>query len=138
MTPPRLHLRDRAGAGASEIAGGNSTSARFDLRRRALSPPAQIEPGGLSLADYDISFAAGPSALRVEHRLDGPVKCRAEPVAAKQVFSATPVELFTQEVNSETHNIVQVRRESRFHVVSRRGCTYMTAGTFAGLLLRPA
>jgi len=70
--------------------------------------PVQILPDGLSLADYDISFAAGVSALRVEHRTDGPVKCRAEPVARKQVFSETPVELYTQEVDEETHNIVQL------------------------------
>ena len=46
--------------------------------------PVQILPEGLSLSEYDISFAAGPSALRVEHRTDGPVKCRAEPAAQKQ------------------------------------------------------
>jgi len=70
--------------------------------------PVQILPEGLSLSEYDISFAAGPSALRVEHRTDGPVKCRAEPAAQKQVFADSPVELYTQEVDEETHNIVQV------------------------------
>jgi len=70
--------------------------------------PVQILPEGLSLAEYDISFAAGAAALRVEHRQDGPVRCRAEPAAQKQVFSDTPVELYTQEVDPETHNIVQV------------------------------
>ena len=70
--------------------------------------PVQILPEGLSLAEYDISFAAGAAAMRVEHRLDGPVRCRAEPAAQKQVFSETPVELYTQEVDAETHNIVQV------------------------------
>jgi len=70
--------------------------------------PVQILPEGLSLAEYDISFAAGAAALRVEHRLDGPVRCRAEPAAQKQVFSETPVELYTQEVDADTHNIVQV------------------------------
>jgi len=70
--------------------------------------PVQILPEGLSLADYNISFAAGVSALRVEHRLDGPVKCRAEPVPRKQVFADTPLELYTQELDEETHNIVQV------------------------------
>lgn len=70
--------------------------------------PVQILPEGLSLAEYDISFAAGISALRVEHRADGPVKCRAEPAARKEVFSETPVELYTQEINEETHNIVQL------------------------------
>jgi len=70
--------------------------------------PVQILPEGLSLAEYDISFAAGAAALRVEHRTDGPVRCRAEPAAQKQVFSDTPVELYTQEVDPETHNIVQV------------------------------
>jgi len=70
--------------------------------------PVSIEPSGLSLAEYEISFAAGAAALRVEHRSDGPVKCRAEPAAQKQVFSDTPVELYTQEVDEETHNIVQV------------------------------
>ena len=68
----------------------------------------QILPEGLSLAEYDISFAAGAAALRVEHRHDGPVRCRAEPAAQKQVFSDTPVELYTQTVDEETHNIVQV------------------------------
>ena len=43
--------------------------------------PVQILPEGLSLAEYEISFAAGAAALRVEHRQDGPVKCRAEPAA---------------------------------------------------------
>ena len=57
---------------------------------------------------YEISFAAGAAALRVDHRLDGPVKCRAEPAAQKQVFSDTPVELYTQAVDEETHNIVQL------------------------------
>ena len=70
--------------------------------------PVQILPDGLSLADYDISFAAGAAGLRVEHRTDGPVKCRAEPAAAKQVFAESPVELYTHEVDAETHNIVQV------------------------------
>jgi len=70
--------------------------------------PVQILPEGLSLAEYDISFAAGAAALRVEHRHDGPVRCRAEPAAQKQVFSDTPVELYTQTVDEETHNIVQV------------------------------
>jgi len=72
------------------------------------SEPVQILPEGLSLAEYDISFAAGAAALRVEHRHDGPVKCRAEPAAQKQVFASTPVELYTQEIDGETHNIVQV------------------------------
>jgi len=70
--------------------------------------PVQIEPEGLSLSEYEISFAAGVSALRVEHKQDGPVKCRAEAAAQKQVFSETPVELYTQEIDAETHNIVQV------------------------------
>jgi hypothetical protein len=70
--------------------------------------PVQILPEGLSLAEYDISFAAGAAAMRVEHRLDGPVRCRAEPAAQKQVFASTPVELYTQEIDPETHNIVQV------------------------------
>ena len=70
--------------------------------------PVEILPSGLSLAEYDISFAAGAHALRVEHRIDGPVKCRAEPAAQKQVFASTPVELYTQEIDPETHNIVQV------------------------------
>ena len=70
--------------------------------------PVEILPHGLSLADYEISFAAGAAALRVDHRLDGPVKCRAEPAAQKQVFSDTPVELYTQAVDEETHNIVQL------------------------------
>jgi hypothetical protein len=70
--------------------------------------PVQILPEGLSLADYDISFAAGVSAMRVEHTTDGPVKCRAEPVARKQVFSETPLELYTQEIDESTHNIVQL------------------------------
>jgi len=70
--------------------------------------PVQILPEGLSLAEYDISFAAGVSALRVDHRTDGPVKCLAEPVARKEVFAETPVELYTQEIDHETHNIVQV------------------------------
>ena len=70
--------------------------------------PVEILPAGLSLAEYDISFAAGAANLRVEHRLDGPVRCRAEPAAQKQVFTSTPVELYTQEIDRETHNIVQV------------------------------
>mmetsp|Transcript_38170 Transcript_38170/g.124860 ORF Transcript_38170/g.124860 Transcript_38170/m.124860 type:complete len:560 (+) Transcript_38170:337-2016(+) len=70
--------------------------------------PVQILPEGISLAEYDISFAAGAAALRVEHRTDGPVRCRAEPAAQKQVFASSPVELYTQEVDPETHNIVQV------------------------------
>ena len=70
--------------------------------------PVQILPEGLSLADYEISFAAGVSGLRVEHRQDGPVKSLAEPVAHKQVFAETPIELYTQEIDEETHNIVQV------------------------------
>lgn len=70
--------------------------------------PVQILPEGLSLADYDISFAAGVSAMRVEHTTDGPVKCRAEPVAHKQVFAETPLELYTQEIDESTHNIVQL------------------------------
>lgn len=43
--------------------------------------PVQILPKGISLAAYDISFAAGAAALRVEHRTNGPVRCRAEPAA---------------------------------------------------------
>jgi len=70
--------------------------------------PVEIKPAGLSLAEYEISFASGVTALRVEHRADGPVKCRAEPAAQKQVFSETPVELYTEEVDNETHNIVQL------------------------------
>jgi len=70
--------------------------------------PVEIKPEGLSLAEYEISFAAGVTALRVEHRIDGPVKCRAEPAARKQVFSETPIELYTEEVDDETHNIVQL------------------------------
>jgi len=70
--------------------------------------PVQILPEGLSLADYDISFAAGVGAMRVEHTTDGPVRCRADPVARKQVFAETPLELFTQEIDEATHNIVQL------------------------------
>jgi len=43
----------------------------------------QILPKGTSLAEYDISFAADAAALRVEHRTNGPVRCRAEPAALK-------------------------------------------------------
>ena len=64
--------------------------------------PVEIKPEGLSLAEYDISFAAGVTALRVEHRIDGPVKCRAEPAARKQVFAETPIELYTEEIDDET------------------------------------
>ena len=110
----RVHmLSEEEAAAALESATGTGAERMFIVRysggeNGAPIEPVQILPEGLSLAEYDISFAAGVSALRVEHRLDGPVKCRAEPAARKEVFSDTPVELYTEEVDDETHNIVQL------------------------------
>mmetsp|Transcript_21427 Transcript_21427/g.59889 ORF Transcript_21427/g.59889 Transcript_21427/m.59889 type:complete len:468 (-) Transcript_21427:980-2383(-) len=98
---------------AAEAMPNGSTGETFVVRyaggeNGAPVEPVQILPEGLSLADYDISFAAGVSAMRVEHTTDGPVKCKAEPVARKQVFAETPLELYTQEIDESTHNIVQL------------------------------